>query len=33
MKIVGCDVHARQQTITMLDTESGEHAQELGVTG
>jgi hypothetical protein len=24
MKIVGCDLHARQQTIAMVDTESGE---------
>ena len=23
MKIIGCDLHARQQTISMLDTESG----------
>ena len=24
MKIVGCDLHARQQSIAMLDTETGE---------
>jgi hypothetical protein len=24
MKIVGCDLHARQQTIAMVDTETGE---------
>ncbi len=24
MRIIGCDLHARQQTISMLDTESGE---------
>jgi transposase len=24
MKIIGCDLHARQQTIAMVDTESGE---------
>jgi len=24
MKIVGCDLHARQQTIAMMDTETGE---------
>ena len=24
MKIVGCDLHARQQTIAMMDMESGE---------
>ena len=23
MKIVGCDLHARQQTIAMVDTETG----------
>jgi len=24
MRIIGCDLHARQQTLSMLDTESGE---------
>ena len=24
MKMVGCDLHARQQTIAMVDTETGE---------
>jgi hypothetical protein len=24
MWIIGCDLHARQQTISMLETESGE---------
>ena len=24
MKIVGCDLHARQQTIAMVDTQTGE---------
>ncbi len=24
MKIVGCDLHARQRTIAMVDTETGE---------
>jgi transposase len=24
MRIIGCDVHARQQTVAMLDTDSGE---------
>ena len=24
MKIIGCDLHARQQTIAMVDTETGE---------
>jgi hypothetical protein len=24
MKIIGCDLHARQQTVAMLDTETGE---------
>ena len=28
MKIVGCDLHARQQTIAMVDTESGEFAEK-----
>jgi len=24
MRIIGCDLHARQQTIAMLDSETGE---------
>ena len=24
MKIIGCDLHARQQTVAMLDTDTGE---------
>jgi hypothetical protein len=28
MRIIGCDLHARQQTVAMLDADSG----ELGVT-
>jgi hypothetical protein len=24
MRIIGCDLHARQQTIAMLDTDTGE---------
>jgi len=27
MKIVGCDLHARQQTIAMVDTETGEFVE------
>jgi len=29
MKIVGCDLHARQQSIAMLDTESGELTEKV----
>jgi transposase len=28
MKIVGCDLHARQQSIAMVDTEAGEFSQK-----
>ena len=28
MKIVGCDLHARQQTIAMMDRESGEFTEK-----
>ena len=28
MKIVGCDLHARQQTIAMVDTETGEFSEK-----
>jgi hypothetical protein len=28
MKIVGCDLHARQQTVAMLDTETGEFSEK-----
>jgi hypothetical protein len=24
MRIIGCDLHARQQSVAMLDTETGE---------
>ena len=27
MKIVGCDLHAKQQTIAMVDTETGEFTE------
>src|SRR6202795_1869314 len=29
MRIIGCDLHARQQTISMLDTESGEVIEKV----
>jgi hypothetical protein len=29
MKIVGCDLHARQQSIAILDTEIGEFAEKI----
>src|SRR5262249_42832188 len=29
MKIVGCDLHARQQSIAMLDTETGEFTEKV----
>ena len=28
MKIVGCDLHARQQSIAMVDTETGEFLEK-----
>jgi hypothetical protein len=28
MRIVGCDLHARQQTIAMVDTETGEFTEK-----
>ena len=28
MKIVGCDLHARQQTLAMVDTETGEFSEK-----
>jgi hypothetical protein len=28
MKIIGCDLHARQQTIAMADTETGEFTEK-----
>jgi hypothetical protein len=28
MKIVGCDLHARQQTAAMVDTETGEFTEK-----
>jgi hypothetical protein len=34
MKIVGCDLYARQQTIAMVDTETGEFTEKtLGHEG
>jgi hypothetical protein len=29
MKIVGCDLHARQQSLAMLDTETGELVEKI----
>jgi len=29
MKIVGCDLHARQQSIAMVDTETGELSEKV----
>ena len=28
MKILGCDLHAKQQTIAMVDTETGEFTEK-----
>jgi hypothetical protein len=28
MRIIGCDLHARQQTLAMLDTETGEFVNQ-----
>src|SRR6266853_2393977 len=28
MRIIGCDLHARQQTIAMLDTDTGEFVEK-----
>jgi hypothetical protein len=28
MKIVGCDLHAEQRTIALVDTETGEFAEK-----
>jgi hypothetical protein len=28
MKILGCDLHAKQQTIAMVDTDSGEFIEK-----
>ena len=28
MKIVGCDLHARQQSIALVDTETGEFTEK-----
>jgi hypothetical protein len=28
MKIVGCDLHAKQQTIALVDTETGEFLEK-----
>ena len=32
MKIVGCDLHAKQQTIAMVDTETGEFTERPWLT-
>jgi hypothetical protein len=29
MKIVGCDLHAKQQTIALVDTETGELLEKI----
>jgi hypothetical protein len=29
MKILGCDLHAKQQTIAMVDTETGEFTEKM----
>ena len=29
MRIIGCDLHARQQTIAMLDTDTGELVEKV----
>ena len=29
MKIVGCDLHAKQQTIAMFDSETGEFTEKI----
>jgi hypothetical protein len=29
MRIIGCDLHARQQTIAMLDTDTGELEEKI----
>jgi hypothetical protein len=33
MKILGCDLHAKQQTIAMVDTETGEFTDDAGLKG
>jgi hypothetical protein len=33
MKIIGCDLHSRQQTLAMLDTATGEVAKKTLVRG
>jgi hypothetical protein len=33
MKIVGCDLHARQQTLAMMDMENGEITEKTLATG
>ena len=29
MQIIGCDLHARQQTIAMLDDQTGEYVEKV----
>jgi hypothetical protein len=29
MKVVGCDPHARQQTLATMDTETGEYTEKM----
>ena len=29
MRIIGCDLHARQQTIAMLDDQTGEYVEKV----
>jgi len=33
MRIIGCDLHARQQAVAMLDTATGELPTEDGLLG
>jgi hypothetical protein len=33
MRIIGCDLHARQQTLATLDTETGEVNRTLKAAG
>jgi len=33
MRIIGCDLHARQQTLAMLDTVSGEVVKRTTLQG
>jgi hypothetical protein len=31
MQMIGCDLHAHQQTLSILDTETGEFEEESGM--